>query len=487
MPSAPARIVASQWGWRYAGRKLPAVSDVSFVIEPGERVLLLGPSGSGKSTLFGGIAGVLGGDDEGYVSGSLTVDGAPPDAVRGRVGLMQQDPESNIVLARVGDDVAFGCENLGVPREEIWSRVAAALGAVGLDVPPDRPTEALSGGQKQRLGLASLLAMSPGALLLDEPTANLDPEGVLDVRSAVLSSVEQTGATLLVIEHRVSVWADAVDRVIVLAAGGGILADGPPAEVFASQGAALAADGVWVPGLPPAVEPLPALKPPAPENTGLRAINLSTSRDGTTPVSSDLNTAIIRGAANVITGPNGSGKSTLALTLAGLLPELEGEVEASDALRGSLAPRPSKWKSRELLTRIGTVFQEPEHQFLKNTLREELAVGPKALGWSDDAITAAVDQILERLGLSALAEASPFTLSGGQKRRLSVGTVLIASPDVLVFDEPTFGQDRNGWEAVVGLMQDQVRAGRTVIAITHDPEVREALGGQHIHLEARDA
>lgn len=494
MPAA-ARIVASQWGWRYAGRKLPAVSDVSFVIEPGERVLLLGPSGSGKSTLFGGIAGVLGGDDEGYVSGSLTVDGAVPSSVRGRVGLMQQDPESNIVLARVGDDVAFGCENLGVPREEIWPRVAAALDDVGLDVPLDRSTEALSGGQKQRLGLASLLAMSPGALLLDEPTANLDPEGVLDVRSAVLSSVERTGATLLVIEHRVSVWAAVVDRVIVLAAGGGILADGPPAAVFAAQGAALAADGVWVPGLPLDVEASPALKPPvperavgetrgpAPENTALRAVNLSTSRDGKMPVSTGLDTVIAAGAANVITGPNGSGKSTLALTLAGLLPELEGQVVASDALRAGLAERPSTWKSRDLLTRIGTVFQEPEHQFVKNTLREELAVGPRALGWSDDAIAAAVDQMLERLGLAALAEASPFTLSGGQKRRLSVGTVLIASPEVLVLDEPTFGQDRNGWEAVVGLMQDQVRAGRTVIAITHDPEVREALGGQHIHLD----
>lgn len=485
MPSAAAGIVASQWGWRYAGRKLPAVSDVSFVIEPGERVLLLGPSGSGKSTLFGGIAGVLGGDDEGYVSGSLTVDGASPAAVRGRVGLMQQDPESNIVLARVGDDVAFGCENLGVPREEIWPRVTAALDAVGLDVPLDRSTEALSGGQKQRLGLASLLAMSPGALLLDEPTANLDPEGVLDVRSAVLSSVERTGATLLVIEHRVSVWADVVDRVIVLAAGGGILADGPPAEVFAAQDEALAADGVWVPGLPLGVEPLPALRDGA--AGALWASELSTSRDGKTPVSTGLNTVIAAGAANVITGPNGSGKSTLALTLAGLLPELAGQAVASESLRGSLAPRPSKWKSRELLTRIGTVFQEPEHQFLKNTLREELAVGPKALGWSDDAIAAAVEQMLERLGLAHLAEASPFTLSGGQKRRLSVGTVLIASPEVLVLDEPTFGQDRNGWEAVVGLMQDQVRAGRTVIAITHDPEVREALGGQHIHLEARNA
>jgi energy-coupling factor transporter ATP-binding protein EcfA2 len=163
----PARIIAAGWGWGYAGRRAPAVRDVSFTIEPGERVLLLGASGAGKSTLLAGMAGLLGGADEGDETGTLLIDGERAEAHRGRVGLVLQDPDSGVVLSKVGDDVAFGCENLGVPASDIPSRVAEALAAVGLDVPLDRPTKALSGGQKQRLALAGVLAMRPGVLLLD--------------------------------------------------------------------------------------------------------------------------------------------------------------------------------------------------------------------------------------------------------------------------------------------------------------------------------
>ncbi len=173
----PAVVEARGWGWRHAGRSAWALRDVSLRIEPGERVLLLGASGSGKSTLLHGLAGVLGGDDEGDAVGELTIDGMPPALARGRAGLVLQDPDAQVILARVGDDVAFGCENLAVPREEIWPRVAAALDQVGLDVALDRSTSALSGGQKQRLALAGVIAMQPGLVLLDEPTANLDPGG----------------------------------------------------------------------------------------------------------------------------------------------------------------------------------------------------------------------------------------------------------------------------------------------------------------------
>src|SRR5690606_13854435 len=142
-------------------------------------------------------------------------------------GLVLQDPDSQVILSRVGDDVAFGCENLGVPRDEIWPRVRDALDAVGLDVPLDRSTEALSGGQRQRLALAGALAMQPEVLLLDEPTANLDPEGALEVRDAVGRVVERTGATLVVVEHRVATWVPIVDRVVVIAPDG-VIADGAP-------------------------------------------------------------------------------------------------------------------------------------------------------------------------------------------------------------------------------------------------------------------
>uniref|UniRef100_UPI001357C17F ABC transporter ATP-binding protein n=1 Tax=Agromyces humi TaxID=1766800 RepID=UPI001357C17F len=223
----PAAVTARGWGWRHGGRRDAAVHGLDLDIRPGERLLLLGASGSGKSTLLHGMAGVLGGDDEGESIGELLVDGRPASAARGRAGLVLQDPDAQVVMARLGDDVAFGLENLGVPRSEIWPRVGTALSAVGLDhLPLDHATTDLSGGQRQRLALAGVLAMRPGLLLLDEPTANLDPAGVGEVRDAVARVADETGSTLVVIEHRVSVWLPVVDRIVVLGADGGLLADG---------------------------------------------------------------------------------------------------------------------------------------------------------------------------------------------------------------------------------------------------------------------
>ena len=478
----PGRITAAGWGWRYAGRRAPAVRDVAFAIEPGERVLLLGASGAGKSTLLAGMAGLLGGADEGDETGSLLIDGERAEAHRGRVGLVLQDPDAGVVLAKVGDDVAFGPENLGVPAAEIPARVTEALDAVGLRVPHDRPTKALSGGQKQRLALAGVLAMRPGVLLLDEPTANLDPDGVREVRASVERVLAETGATLVVIEHRTAVWADLMDRVIVVGADGGLLADGTPADVFARHGADLAAAGVWVPGMPVDLPVLPAAQPDA--AAALAASALSLSRDGRSIVRAGLDLTVPRGAATAITGPNGAGKSTLALTLAGLLPEAAGEVVAAPELAGRSGRRPSRWTSRELLTRIGTVFQEPEHQFLASSVRDELAIGPRSRGVDAAAVDVIVDELLERLHLAPLAAANPFTLSGGQKRRLSVATVLADAPPVIVLDEPTFGQDRRGWIELVQLLQSEIAAGTTVVAVTHDEDVLRHLGGHRIELGA---
>lgn len=478
--TAPARVDVEGWGWRYAGRRLPATRDVNLVIEPGERVLLLGASGAGKSTLLAGMAGLLGDSDEGEVTGRIDVDGAPPEGQRGRIGLVLQDPEAGVVLSKVGDDVAFGCENLGVPAAQIPARVAEAVASVGLDVPLDRSTKALSGGQKQRLALAGVLAMRPGLLLLDEPTANLDPDGVAEVRASVERVVEEGGTTLVLIEHRTAVWADLMTRVVVLAPGGGLLADGPPDRVFADHGAALAAAGVWVPGRP---VDLPVLAPILePTDAALAATGLSIGRERRVAVASGLDVVVPAGAGTVVTGPNGAGKSTLALTLAGLLPEQSGEVVAAAELAARGVRRPSKWRSTELLTRIGTVFQEPEHQFLAPTLRDELAVGPKALRMSPSQIDAIVDELLLRLDLGPLALANPFTLSGGQKRRLSVATVLAASPSVIVLDEPTFGQDRRGWSELVALLQREIARGRTVVAVTHDADVVRHLGQHRVRL-----
>lgn len=491
-------ITADGWRWRHAARRTWAVRDATFTIADGERVLLLGASGSGKSTLLHALAGVISGE-EGEQAGQLLIDGRHPTRCIGRVGLVQQDPESSIVLARVGDDVAFGLENLQVPREEIWPRVAEALDEVGLDVSLRHPTSALSGGQKQRLALAGAIAMRADILLLDEPTANLDPQGIEQVVDAVARVVADRSRTLLVVEHRVDTWLDLVDRVIVLDAGGGILADGPARETIARHRDALLAAGVWVPGAPlptsldsaatAAADPQRPAAHPAPV---LHGHDLAIGRSHDHVVQSDLQVALPEGVSTVLTGANGVGKSTLALTLAGLLPPLSGRVEAAASLRPPARSgwrwrrtdptNPATWASADLTTRIGTVFQDPEHQFVASTVREELTAGPRALGWDEARVRTRTEDLMAALRLEALAEANPFTLSGGEKRRLSVATVLATGPRVIVLDEPTFGQDRNTWIELVRLVQEQVAAGASILSVTHDAAYLEALGHHHLRL-----
>ncbi|WP_083990873.1 ABC transporter ATP-binding protein [Microbacterium sediminis] len=489
MPAStvPAAVEAAGWGWRYATRLRWAARRLDLRIEPGERVLLLGASGSGKSTLLPALAGVLGGDDEGEHEGALRVDGREPASARGRVGLVQQDPDAQAVLARVGDDVAFGCENLGVPRDEIWPRVRQALDLVGLDVPLDRSTSALSGGQKQRLALAGALAMRPGLLLLDEPTANLDPAGVAEVRDAVGRVLNRTGATLVVVEHRVDVWLPIVDRIVVLGAGDdepAVIADGPPAEVLGARGPQLAERGVWVPGIPPRHPAHPASAPGETLVTG-RALEVARVRGRA--VAGPLDVEVRAGEVLGIVGPNGAGKSTLGRTLAGLLPPAAGEVRASAGVAGDAGAAPIRWTSRQLLTRIGTVLQSPEHQLLATTVRRELEVGPRALGLPEAEIAARVGELLERLRLSALAEANPHTLSGGEKRRLTVAAMLATRPRVMVLDEPTFGQDARTWAelvAIIAAVRDGAgdAPGVGIVAITHDADVLEALHARSLSL-----
>ncbi|WP_164861786.1 ABC transporter ATP-binding protein, partial [Microbacterium sp. CPCC 204701] len=220
----------------------------------------------------------------------------------------------------------------------------------------------------------------------------------------------------------------------------------------------------------------------------LSARDLAVERVKGHPVARGIDLDVRAGTALAITGPNGSGKSTLGLTLAGLLPPAAGRVEASADLASGAGATPIRWSSRQLLTRIGTVFQDPEHQLLARTVREELEVGPRALGRTEADITNRVDELLERLRLDRLAAANPYTLSGGEKRRLTVAAALATAPRVLVLDEPTFGQDARTWAELVGLLA-RLRdgdigggGGSAIVAITHDLDVVEALHAERFEL-----
>jgi energy-coupling factor transport system ATP-binding protein len=456
------------FGWRHAGRKAWAVRGVDLRVEHGERVLLLGASGAGKSTLLAAMAGLLA-EDSGEQEGTVTVDGHDARLARDRVGIVFQDPQTQLVMARAGDDVAFGLENRSVPTAEIWPRVDKALTGVGFPYGRDRRTDALSGGEQQRLALAGVLVLDPGLLLLDEPTANLDPAGAALVRQALAGAA---GITRILVEHRVAEVLPLIDRVVVLAAGGGVVADGVPGTVFGAHGAALAADGVWVPGPPPA--PRRARRPA--DDDVLTAEGLTLRHPGADrPALSDVDVRVRAGEVLAVLGANGSGKSTLALLLGGLLRPTGGTVR----LTADPDRPPHRWRAAALARRVGSVFQNPEHQFVTHRVRDELALGPRRVGLDPAPI---VDELLIRLRLDRLAEANPYTLSGGEQRRLSVATALATAPDLLILDEPTFGQDLRTWRELVDLLADLRDTGRAIAVVTHDPELVAALGDRRVTL-----
>ncbi|WP_228552720.1 MULTISPECIES: ATP-binding cassette domain-containing protein [Mumia] len=447
--------------------------DLDLTVEPGERVLLAGPSGAGKSTVLRALAGVLGSAGSGDAYGEVHV--------AGRIGLLMQNPADAVVAERIGRDVAFGLENAGVAREEIWRRVRLALEAVRLPYAVDHPTAALSGGEQQRLALAGVLASDADLLLLDEPTSMLDAPNADGVRRCVLEAVARTGATLVVVEHRIGPWLSHVDRVVVLDADGVVVRDTDPVT-FAADPVALAEQGVWMPGV---AAPVP-LEPPAglvaPSGGGVpvvaEALHVDLRRSsmrGTTvtPALRGVDVELVPGALTVLTGPSGAGKSTLVAALAGLVAPTSGIVSG---LGGGRAPH--RMRSRDLARRVGWVPQNPEHGFVTTHARDEVAATGARTGVTVDAAA-----VLAHLGLGDHAAANPYRLSGGEQRRLATAAALAHRPPVLLLDEPTVGQDRLTWAAVVGWVRAAADAGAAVGIATHDPDL-VALADRVVALQA---
>jgi energy-coupling factor transporter ATP-binding protein EcfA2 len=417
-------------------------------------------------------------------------------SARRRVGLLLQDPLAGIVAATVGRDVAFGLENSQVPRDEIWPLVRAALRDVEFPYPLDHPTAALSGGEAQRLSLAGTLALGTDVLLLDEPTSMLDPLGADSVRDAVRRDAVRRGSTTIIVEHHLEPWLDFADRLVVLGADGSVVADGDPHGILRANSASLAARGVWVPGLAPPQPldvPVGLATPYAPSDGNLvraervrkelRHRSRGAAGRGTTVALDDVSASLDAGRALAVTGPNGSGKSTLVSLLAGLAEPTAGEVVASDRLAVSGEHRVWRWPSRELASRLSWVPQLPEHGVVASTVADEVLASSRSCGRPSAWASRRADDLLVALGLGHLRDSSPYHLSGGEQRRLMVAASLVHGPNAVLLDEPTVGQDRVTWAAVMGAVAAARTAGCAVAVASHDLLAVAALAGDHLELD----
>ena len=476
-----------------------ALDDVTLEVCRGERVCVLGANGSGKSTLASVICGLLA-PDEGDVelAGHAVCTGGVPDLAayrdaRRQLGLVFQNPDDQIVTSVVADDVAFGPENLGVPRAQISARVARELRRVAMEKYAHADPSRLSGGQRQRVCIAGALAMEPAVLVLDEPSSLLDVRGRAAIMR-VMGRLAAAGATLVHVTHFMDE-ALAADRVVVMQHGH-VALEGTPNEVFAAKNAqviealglempfearlavalrqARAAGGaIAAPGAPSDEKPAAcAACAPAAEPLAILARDLGFSYGPDAQALDGVSLEVPAHATTAIVGQTGSGKSTLLRLLCGL--------EAADA--GSLTVcginAATKRGRRQVRRAVGYVMQHPERQLFAQTVAEDVAFGPRNQGLSAAEVERRVAHALDLVGLADRRDASPFELSGGQQRLAAIAGVLAMEPELLVLDEPTAGLDPRGRARLRALMADLAAHGVTLLQVTHSME--DAARADHV-------
>jgi energy-coupling factor transport system ATP-binding protein len=443
--------------YTYAGAPRPALDDVSVEFRRGELALLAGPSGSGKSTLARCLNGLIPRSTPGgALAGRIEIDGvdaAPLSlaALAERIGTVLQDPEKQIVAADVLGDIAFGPENLGLPRDEICRRITTAAEQLGITHLLPRRTIALSGGEKQKIALAGVLAMRPPALLLDEPLASLDPPSAAEAMR-LLRRLADDGAAVVVVEHRLKTVRTARPEQTVFLDAGRVVPPPPESD-----------------------------EPPQPRRTRARGEPLVELRNvhfgygSSQPILRGVDLTIHAGERIALLGANGSGKSTLCRHLIGLQRPTAGEVRIGgrDAAAMTVA---------EIARTVGYVFQNPGAMLFAPTLREELAFGPRNLGFDDARVAALVARAAESMGLRERLDESPFALSFGGRKRASVAAVLAMGPRVLVLDEPTAGQDAASVRRLMHAL-DAAESVDAVLFATHDLDLAHTWADRVVILQ----
>lgn len=491
-------IKINNLSFQYEINDYKSLDNLNFEISEDEVVLVLGPSGSGKSTLALTINGIIPHLIPGEIEGNVEVYGektykTPVYELAQKVGIVFQDPEAQFVSLNVEDEIVFALENLCFSHDEMEKRLVNALEKVNMLDYRHRDVYSLSGGEKQRILLAALMSMYPSVLIFDEPTANLDPISTLDFFENLKHIKDSENNTIILIEHKLDGLMSIIDKILVINKNGIKIAEGTPREIFTKKAEILIKEGIWMPQtvilyyeleknniklnkVPLTIQEATDAIKDLPTNNNLENINsdnfdeikdsilkinnLSFSYDKK-KVLNNINLEVESGDFLAIVGANGAGKTTLAKHMVNVIKPLEGKVfiEGKDI---------SNVSSKKLSKKIGYVFQNPEHQFIKDTVEEQLSFGLKLRGLSQDKIDKWLDNTLKQFNIENYKDKSPYMLSHGQKRLLSVATMLTLGQDILILDEPTFGQDFKSSGKLLGFLKSLNDNGKTIIIITHD-------------------
>ncbi|MBN1305931.1 MAG: ABC transporter ATP-binding protein [Anaerolineales bacterium] len=470
------RLIVKDLAFRYRDRQSLAIQDISFESQAGEILLIAGSSGCGKTTLIRCVNGLIPRSYKGERSGSILINGQeisdwPLSKISQYVGTVLQDPERQILGTRVLNEVAFGLENLGMSRAEIYERVDEALVYLKISHLRERETFNLSGGEKQKVALAGVLAMRPSVLLLDEPLASLDPASAQDTLDMVRQLADE-GMTILMVEHRVEdVLRIRPDRIMFISDGrvrylGDLRGLG---QVVDYQEVKLPVDMILARAAadpqPIEFKPLPGGQLEAGEKPEplVSFKDVAFGYDADVEVLHGINLDIQRGDVIAVLGPNGAGKTTFVKHAIGLLKPKSGQVLVGgrDTHDASVA---------QIASMLGYVFQSPSHMLFAQTVHDELAFGPKNLGHKEDQITEEVKEALRIVNLIDKEQDPPLALSFGQQKRVSIAAILAMRSRILVMDEPTAGQDYKNYMNFMDSIL-QLPGFESILFITHDVDL----------------
>jgi len=443
---------------RYENRSKHAVSEVSLSVGRGEFVLLTGPSACGKSTLMQAVCGFIPWIVPAEVSGSITIDGVTytdPAAIAGVACMVQQDPETQFCTETVEDEVAFGPENFRFPSARIRESVDKALFSVGASDLIDRKLSTLSGGEKQKVAIASVLAVEPKLLILDEPTSNLDPRSASAVAAAIDKLRQMKETTAVLIDHRLKEFMHLATRVLVMESGS-LRVDCTPGDARFEE--------FFRTGL----KPRPWKNNGDGRDVALAVQGLSYQLDGK-KILDKVDLSVREGEVVALMGPNGSGKTTLLKHIAGLIQPQTGRL---DALGHSVVPgRPvDPWV---LGKDVGLVFQNPDHQIFEDTIEREVRFASVNFKIPFESADRAVAEF-ERLE-GVFKHVHPHCLSFGQKRRLNMISSASHGPKLLLMDEPFTGQDPENAGKMLDMISGLQDEGRTVVVVTHDVDFAKSF------------